>query len=198
MSYMMPFIGGGLGALSGAFTPNYGKLGGQYADTLNQIASSFNPYVNQGFMAKKGLGMIDLAQMGDPTALQNRVAGSFEASPYQKQIMQNTRDQMNMNAAQTGMLGSTAQQSALQHQMADLNNQFQQQYIDRAMHHYDQANQNLQSLGMMMGQQGFQGSQAAAELQAQGALGRLEAGMMPGQWQSMFGDALGGMIGMMK
>jgi len=190
-------IGGLLGLGAGATTPDYTGAANTYSDSMNQIAQGFQPYVNQGFMAKKGLGALGAMNMANPAGLENRLASSYQASPYQNQIMSNTANQMDANSAQTGMLGSTAQQAALQNQMAGLNNQFQQQYIDRGTQQYNQAYGGIQNLGMMMAKQGYDASGTQGQLQQQGALAQLQAANMPTEGQNMFTGALGGAMGMM-
>lgn len=189
--------GAGLGALMGSQTPDYSGAARDYGQTLNQVGQQFNPYIQQGFGAQQQMQGLGKQAMADPAHEQNLLAQGFQSSPSQQQIMQNTRNQMNMNAAQTGMLGSTAQNASMQNQMAGLQNQFQQQYIDRGMNQYNIGQQNLQNLGMMQSQQGFGATRSQAELTSQAALARMQAGEMPSTSHNIFGDALGGAIGMM-
>ena len=198
MSFALPIAGAALGGLGGLFgTPDYSGAGNKYAGTINQIAGGFDPYINQGFLAKKGMAGLGAMNMIAPAALENRLASSYQNSPYQDQIMKNTANMMNYNAAQTGMLGSTSQDAALQNQMAGLQNQFQQQYIDRGTQQYNMGEQGLMGLGQMMGQQGYGASGTQAQLQAQAALAQMQAAMMPSAGGNMFTDALGGITGML-
>lgn len=190
-------IGAGLGALSGAFSPDYRGAAKDYGNTLNQVGQQFNPYIQQGFAAQQQMEGLGKEAMAHPAHEQNLLAQGFQTSPYQQQIMQNTRNQMNMNAAQTGMLGSTAQNASMQNQMAGLQNQFQQQYIDRGMNQYNLGQQNLQNLGMLESQQGFGGMRSQAELTSQAAMARMQAADQPSRASNIFGDAFGGAIGMM-
>jgi len=190
--------GAGLGALMGSQTPDYSGAARDYGQTLNQVGQQFNPYIQQGFAAQQQMQGLGKQAMADPAHEQNLLAQGFQTSPYQQQIMQNTRNQMNMNAAQTGMLGSTSQMGAMQNQMAGMQNQFQQQYIDRGLQQYDIGQQNLQNLGMLESQQGFGATRSQAELGSQAALARMQGAEMGGKAYNMFGDALGGAIGMMK
>lgn len=188
-------LGAGLGGAAGLFGPDYQKAASDYADTMSQISSSFDPYVSQGFAAKKGLGAMSASQMMHPASLENRLALSYHQSPYQQQMTRNLENEMNTNAAMTGMLGSTAQDTALQNQLAKQQDQWQQQYINRGMHQYDIARQNLNQLGMMMAKQGFSADQIEAELEAQAAMAQLQAAMAPSGVQSALTDAMGGALG---
>lgn len=189
---------GAMGGLMGLFgTPDYSGAADDYANTMNQLAASYNPYINQGFMAKKGMAGLGALNMIAPAALQNRLAASYTNSPYQDQIQRNTANMMDMNAARTGMLGSTAEDAALQNQLANQQNQWQQQYIDRGMHQYDMGEQNLMGLGNLMANQGFMGTANQNMMRQQAALAQLQAAMMPTGSQNMFNDAMGTMIGML-
>lgn len=190
----------GLGALGGlasySMTPDYTGYASQYGDAMSDISSDLDPYVSQGFAAKKGLGAMGAMNMIAPAALENRLAASYQMSPYQQQIMQNTTNMMDANAAQTGMLGSTSQDAALQNQLASQQNQWMQQYINRGTQRSELGEQGLQNLGTMMAKQGYGASNTQAQLEAQIAMAQMQAQIAQAQAEqqgtsNIFGDALG-------
>ncbi len=184
---------GALGAASGFMQPNQKDAYNQYASDIRGIADQYNPYTKVG---KGGLycyaGLSALNTLA-PAHVENRLASSFTNSPYQQQIMQNTTNQMNANAAQTGMLGSTAQQSALQDSLASQQNQWQQQYINRGENQYNQGMQGMYNLAGM----GLQGLGSQSRLEQESALGSLKANLAPNEWQSAFTGAAGAMGGLL-
>lgn len=185
----------GIGGYAG--TPDYAGATSQYADTLNKLAQSYNPYIKGGFAAEKGLGALGAMNMIAPAALQNRLAAGFQDSPYQQQMQKNLSKQMDANAAMTGMLGSTSQNAALQNALAGQENQFQQQYINRAMGQYNRGLQNINQLGMLLASQGFQGTNLANQLRGEGALGTLQGEIAPTQSQAGLTGAISGILGML-
>lgn len=165
------FAAAGLGAASGLIAPNQQSGFGNYANTLNQLASEYNPYVNIGEKGLKGYAGISALNVLDPTLPENRMARSYTNSPYQQQILQNTTNMMNANAAQTGMMGSTAQQAALQNALAEQQNQFMQQYINRGTQQYNRGISGMYNLANL----GFQGLGRKTGLQQEAALGQLRS-----------------------
>jgi hypothetical protein len=195
----MPLMMGAMSGFSNMFgAPNYSGSANQYAGRMGDIASQFDPYVNQGFDAKKMMGGLGMMNMLAPNAAQDRIAAGYKNSPYQNQIMQNTSNMMDANAAQTGMLGSTSQQAALQNQLAGQQQQWQDNYINRGLHQYNTGEQNLMGLGNMMAQQGYGASGTEAQLQAQAAMAQLQASMMDDQsgnfWSGLAGGLTGGLL----
>ena len=186
-------IGAGIGGLTGFLSPDQQGAYNQYASDVSNIANQYAPYekIGKGSMYAYGLG--NAMSMIDPTLLQNRVASSYNMSPYQQQMMQNTTAQMNANAAQTGMLGSTAQQAALQDALASQQNQWEQQYINRGMGQYNRGMQGMYNLANL----GFQGMGRETRLENEAALGRLRANLAPSQAENIFTDAAGGAMGLL-
>lgn len=190
--YMMA-TGAGLGALGGFLSPDQSSAYNQYADTLNQLAQAYNPYVNIGEGGLKGGAALTGLNALFPTLPENRMAASFQMSPYQQQMQQNLMNQMNANAATTGMLGSTAQDAALQNALASQYNQMQQQYINRGTNQYNQAINNMYRLAGM----GMQGLGRQTGLEQEAALGSLRSDLSQQPWQQTLTGALGGAIGFM-
>lgn len=190
MAYALPAAMGGIGAAAGFMSPNYKQAYDQYAQSMQNIAGNYNPYIRGGAGAEGGLAALGIHNLADPAGLENRLAASYKDSPYQTQMATNLSNKMNTNAALTGMIGSTAQQTALQNSLAGQENQFQQQYINRGMQQYGQNLQNLQALGMMMGQQGFGAMGQKQGMLQEGALGTLKGAMAPSQLeQALIGGA---------
>ena len=182
----------GAGAALGYFgTPDYSQAYGRYADTLQGLGARYNPYIRGGAMAEKGLAAIGGYLMANPAGLENRLSSSYEQSPYQTQMLHNLENEMNYNAAQTGMLGSTAENSALQKALADQQNQWMQQYINRGMQQFGQGYQGLQNIGTLAANQGFQGLGAQIGLGQEAALGRLKGDLAPSPFQEAFTTGAG-------
>ena len=190
MSYALPAAMGGVGALSGIFSPDKSSAYSHYQDRLNQLAQMYQPYTQAGERGLKGYGMMSGLNVLDPTGPENRMAGSFTDSPYQSQMMNNTTNQMNANAANQGMLNSTAQQSALQNSLAGQQNQWQQQYINRGTNQYNQGISNMGNISQM----GLSALGHQTGLYQEGALGGLESELSPSRWDQAFTGAAGGAL----
>ena len=182
---------GGLGAIAGAMSPDYSAAANTYQQQLQQLAQQYQPYERMGKIGYGMTGALGAAQMANPAGVQNRLAASYTNSPYQQSIMNQTAQQMDTNAAETGMLGSTAANAALQNDMAGMQNQFEQQYINRGMNQFDLGENQMNRLGMTLGGQGYNAFNTGQELQAQGDLAQMQAAMMPSQGSSSFSDMLG-------
>jgi hypothetical protein len=189
-----PMVGAGLGGAMGLASPNQQHAYNQYAAQLNQISQQYNPYINVGEAGLKGYGAMSALNTLAPTLSENRMAATFSNSPYQQQIMQNTSDQMDANAAQTGMLGSTAQQAQLQNALAAQENQFQQQYINRGENEYNRGINSMYNLAGM----GMKGLGAQTALEQEAALGTLKGGLAPSPLESGLEGAMGGAMGMAR
>jgi len=194
----LPLATGIMGGLVGGFgSPNYQDAYNKYAQNLQQLSANYNPYIRAGAGAEAGLAGIGIHNLIDPAALENKLASSYQDSPYQTQMLHNTQRMMDANAAQTGMVGSTAQKAALQNALAGQENQFQQQYIDRGTQNYLNSLRNLQSLGMMLGQQGYGAFNQKQGLLQGGALAQLQGGLQPNPWQeALIGGAGGALAGL--
>ena len=185
-----------LGAASGYLgTPDYSSSFGDYANAIDALGQKYNPYIKGGAMAEKGLGALGGYMMANPAGLENRLAASYQQSPYQTQQLNNLQNQMNTNAAQTGMLGSTAQQAALQNALAGQQNQWMQQYINRGTQQFGQGYGGLQNVGMLAANQGFNALGAQTQLGQEAALGRLKGSLAPTAFQNSMTGAIG--MGMM-
>lgn len=192
-------LSAGLGALGGFMggsqIPDYSQAANQYANNMSQLSQNMNPYIQGG---QQGQNMaLDLArqQMDQPAALQNQLAEGFVASPYQNQMQLNLSNMMNTNAANTGMLGSTSANAALQNQLAEMQNQFMNQYIDRGTQMYGLGSQGMNQMATLMTNQGFTAQQISDQLQAQGYMAQMQGQMMPTQQQSGIQGAIGGALG---
>lgn len=175
----------GVGATLGYFgSPDYSQAYNKYANTIEGLGARYNPYIRGGAMAEKGLAGMGSYLMANPAGLENRLANSYNQSDYQTQMLRNLENEMNYNAAQTGMLGSTAENSALQKALADQQNQWMQQYINRGMQQFGQGYQGLQNIGTLAANQGFQGLGAQIGLGQEAALGRLKGDLAPSPFQN--------------
>ena len=195
-----PAIGGSSGGLFNLFQkkPDYGPAFQQYGQELGDISKQYDPFIQGGEQAFGKYGNLSDLLTTDPTHFINQISAGYKESPYQQQMDKNLSRMMNYNSATTGMLGSTAAQSALQNQLAGQQNQFQQQYI----------NQGLSQLGMGMGglqdisHLGFQGLGKQTGLEQEGAMARARAAMQqaqqgaqPGGFGRFMQGAAGGILG---
>ena len=181
-----------LGGLAGYFgTPDYSSVYGDYSKAMNALGAKYDPYIRGGAMAEKGLAGLNSYLMANPAGLENRLAGSFQNSNYQNQMQDQLRRQMNANAAETGMLGSTAQNAQLQNALANQQNQWMQDYINRGTQQFGMGYGGLQNLGMMLGQQGFNALGQQTDLGKEAALAAVKGGLSPTRYQNAMIDALG-------
>ena len=185
-------LGGLGGAVAGSQVPDYSGIADKYNQQLSQLAQNLNPYIAAGQRGQQQAIALAQQQMQHPAALENQLATGFVASPYQQQMQRNLANMMNYNAANTGMLGSTAANAALQNQLANMQNQWMQQYIDRGTQMYGLGSGDINRTYDLMQQQGFAGQQLADQLRAQGLMAAMEGQMMPTQRQSAITGGLGG------
>lgn len=141
-----------------------------YANQMNQMGNSYNPYVTQGQQAGQQFGDLSNMLTQDPNALQNQIASGFQMSPYQQYLMKMTTDRSNMNAANSGMIQSPVAQEALNAQISALGGQFQNEYINRGMQSFGQGYQGLGNLNEM----GYNALGAKNEYLGAGAAGRFQ------------------------
>lgn len=185
-----------LGGLAGYFgTPDYASAFGDYSSAMNNLGAKFNPYIRAGAMSEKGLAGLNSYLMANPAALENRLAGSYQNSDYQNKMLNQTANMMNANAANTGMLGSTAQNAALQNSLANQQNQWMQDYINRGTQQFGMGYNGLNNLGMMLGQQGFSALGQQTDLGKEAALAQLKGQLAPTKSQNAWEDALGMVMG---
>jgi len=173
---------------------------------MNAIGQSFNPMIQRGYAAdamadqnyqnflKQQQGLIN-----NPNALQDSITKGFSVSPYQQSLLDTTTKQMNMNAANTGMIQSPVAQQALNSKLNTMTGQFMNDYINRGMATYNQGLNGYSTLNNMLNldrTQGYgalqdkesaEGQQAGAQLQ--GDISQQNA------YNNMFGDALSGLSG---
>lgn len=193
---MPPALGFAGGGLAGYFgTPDYGKAYNNYGKSIENLSQSYNPYIRGGAISEKGLGALGMYGLANPAGLENRMASSYQMSPFQQQQLTDLSKQMDANAAMTGMLGSTSSNIALQNALASQQNEWQQQYIDRATNQYNTSLNNLNSLGMMIGNQGFNALNSKNSLMNESYLAKLKSQMSQAPWQSGLTSAVGTALG---
>lgn len=138
-----------------------------YANAMRQRAGAYDPIVNMGNDARNLSWEQYQKLVNNPNAVQDQVASGFYMSPYQQQMQDQVTKQMNMNAANTGMLNSGGAQKALQDNLTSMTGQYENQYIDRGMNSYGAGLNGLNGLSNL----GFQsmGRQDDLNSQAYGA-----------------------------
>jgi len=198
MMYAAPMAMGLLSGLTGYMnTPDYQGISQQFTNQMQGLSDQWNPYLQRADQARKGQIGMNAYQMANPAGLENRLSSSFTNSPYQNQLLTNTQNQMNANAANTGMLGSTAQQGQLQNQMAGQENQWQQQYIDRGTNQYNMASNHLNQMATMMQQQGFNAQQIQDAMMEKAYQSQMQAALQPSRGQNALTGFVGGIEGLL-
>ncbi len=190
--------GVGLGALSSYMGASSREQAiSAYEQQLKALAGRYLPYEQHGTQAMDAAQAVARGQMAHPAGLETRLAASYQISPYQTQMLRNIRDQMNTNAAQTGMLGSTAQQANLQNALATHQNQWEQQYINRGVHQYGMGFGAQNSLASQLGRQGFSALGDDVQLRAKADMAGLQSGLMGSGLSNAISGGLGAYEGMM-
>jgi len=160
----------------------------KYAQRINDLGHSYDPSVQGGKTAFGDLGKQLGMLLSNPAFMQNKLAGEFQQSPYQKSMIHQVTNQMNNNAANTGMLGSGAANNALAGQVSNDVGQFENNYINQGLGQYDHGlNQ-----GDFMSNLGMNGLNSANQYFQQGDQARLMADMShQNAMNSMIGTGLG-------
>jgi hypothetical protein len=180
-------FGGGSGDRSGAFN--------DYAQFMGNAANRYNPWIDAGNRARDMNEAQYARIINNPNAVQDQVAAGFSMSPYQKFMEDEMTRRMNNNAANTGMLGTSAANRSLMDDLLKMTGQFQDTYINRGMNTYNrglQGNDFLSQLGMsgLNAQDNLLEQQAAAQLKGNIASQDANTGM----WGDILGLA-GGVAG---
>lgn len=161
----------------------------QYNHQMQGLAGHYQPWVNQGWKNNQQFSQHNMNDANNPTYEMNKIAGTWQASPFQQNMMHGVSGMMNNNAAQTGMLGSTSANSQLQGDLTNMVGQYQHQYVQDGMDQYNNAIRNQGYLG----QQGLNALGQQSQLSQEGYLGGLEGARANDQWHNnLYSDALGG------
>lgn len=194
---------------SGGESPKYKSLSpgfNNFANEMDRASQRYQGYVDTGNKARD-MSMDQYSKLiSNPNFLQDMVSKGFSESPYQQYITDMTQKRMNMNAANTGMLGSGAANRALSNEINTMTGQFMNDYINRGMGSYSQGLGGLNNLSQM----GLSALNSQDPLLEQAAAGRLKgytsdvetdqrnAEMKANQGNNMLGTGLGiagGIIG---
>lgn len=191
---------GGIGSLIGGGS-HAQQAYSDYSHEIQGLSDTYQPFVDQGKQALREYYDASNANVQHPTDLINQIASTYQDSPYMtqslNQSLSQTQDMMNRNAATTGMLGSTsankALQSSLMGQAAGYRQQSMQDYINQVLGTYRGGMGGLSEVGRtglsaLSGQAGLQEQAMAAEAKAQNT---------PSSSDSMWGDALGALGGIL-
>jgi hypothetical protein len=108
----------------------------EYAKKQREIGNSYDPYINRGREADDFLWGQNQDLVNNPNALQDRIAGGYQQSPYQKRLLDDTTQRYNINAAHSGMIQSPLAQQALNDRMNTMTGEFMNDYIGRGMGAY--------------------------------------------------------------
>lgn len=175
----------------GFFNNLFGANGQPYSDFANQensFANEYNPWVNTGQNANNFLYGQYQQNANNPNQLQNQLMNGYQNSPFQQNLLNQTTNRMNMNAANTGMLGSGASNVALGQQLNDMTGQFQNNYVDRGLGIYNNSMQGMQGLDSL----GLQALGGKTGMQEAGAIANLKAAQTNNSlWPNVIGGTLG-------
>lgn len=108
----------------------------QFGQNEQQLAQMYAPWANKGLDANNFLYNQWKQNATNPNGLEDSLASHFQNSPYQSNLLNMTQQRLNANAANTGMLGSTASNAYMAGQLNDMTGQFQNDYIDKGMQTY--------------------------------------------------------------
>ncbi len=180
-----PAIGSMIGDL---LTPNNRKAYNEYSQNLMNLSGTYNPWAKLGFNAFKTGTNLATQNTLNPAMLQNTLAQSFQMSPYQSNLENKTMDQMNVNAANTGMVGSQSANNTLASQLNRMTGQFENQYIDRGLNQY---NQGLNSLLTHSAPMGFNALNNQNRLAQTGYQAQLQGHLANNAWWGNVANAVG-------
>lgn len=157
----------------------------QFGNEMDQAATRYGGYVDSGNQARN-LSMDEYTKLiQNPNFLQDMISKGFSESPYQNYITDQTQKRMNMNAANTGMLGSGAANRALSGEINNMTGQFMNDYINRGINSYGQGLSGLQG----MTQLGFNALGSQDSLMEQAAAARLKGTMSDNETNQMNAQA---------
>lgn len=180
MGFLNSVLGDGDGDYSSAF--------GDYAKFMGDKANRYNPIIDTGNRARDMNEAEYRRNTQNPNEIQDKVAGGFNYSPYQKFMLDNVTDRMNYNATNTGMLGTTAANRSLMDDLLKMTGQFEDTYINRGMASYNTGLEGNKFLADM----GFRGLGAQDALYEQQAAAQLKEAMAKKEAESSgWGDLIG-------
>ena len=116
------------------------------------ISTSYDPWSQGGLSDFQTASRVAQMNAANPQHAVNQLSSSFQNSPYQQNLLNQTQQQLASNAAQTGMLGSQTANLQLANQMNDMTGQFQNQYINQGL---GVMNQGLNTLSSSLSPQGL-------------------------------------------
>lgn len=177
----MSIFGDIAGGLFGGSDDN-SKAFKEYAAEMRNRMPVYDPWVQAGDRARNLEEAEFKKLIENPNFLQDLVAKGYQASPYQNYITDMVTKRMNMNAANTGMLGSGAANRALQQELTGMTGQFLNDYIGRGMGSYNQGLGGMESLRNM----GFNSLQAQDQLLSQAAGAQLQGQLSKNASESSF------------
>jgi hypothetical protein len=201
-----PYAAGGLASLLGGLGTSqaYSGLGAQLGQ-LQPLLEKYRQMAVGGLapFQKAGVGALGqfqqaLGGMADPQAYINKVMGSYQQSPEAHQQIQQAMQAANQAASASGMLGSGAEQTALQKQAQQLTAADQQRYLQNVLGVGGQYRAGLGQLlglgaqtGAQMGQFDIGTGQDIANVLARQAQAQAQA------QQAQTGGILGGLGGLL-
>ncbi len=160
----------------------------QYADRMEGIGNTYNPYIERGQDAGQQYGDLSEWMTQNPNALQDQAAAGYEMSPYQKYLLDQTTQRSNMNAANSGMIQSPLAQKALNQDINLQTGQFMNDYIQRSLGTFGMGYEGLGNINNL----GYNALGEKNQYMGAGAAGRFQ-GDVSGQnaFNKMIGTGLG-------
>lgn len=162
-------------AAMGYFDKMQNPFGSSVSQFFQQIPGSISPYLNPYVQQGQNAGNMLQGQYGqllnDPSAIMNKIGGSFQSSPgyeYQKKQMMNA---VNNAAAAGGYMGSPQAQQRMAENIGGLANQDYWNYMNKGLGLYGQGLQGEQGLNQLgFGASSQMAQQLADALRQQGML----------------------------
>lgn len=180
--------GAGLGIAAGMMAPNTSGAYNDYANEMDGYSKSYDPYIDSG---RLNMGRLNAAyghMQNNPTAEMDEIAQHFTLSPAEQTILSHTKNMMNQNASSTGLLGSTAANSALQGKMSGDVGQFLGNYVQQGLGQYDKSLDGMSG----MFNTGYNALNQQNQMEQEAALGRAKGSLANDQWNSnIIADGIG-------
>lgn len=164
------FMGGGTG--KDPYTSNRGAFD-DYGQAMQKEHDRLNGYFNRGNQAGEASYNAYNRDINDPNYMQDKIAGGYQQSPYQKMLLDQVTKRLNYNSANSGMMGSGAANRALMQELNAQTGQFQNEYIQRGLGLYGQGLKGMDTLGGY----GLEAAKTQADLAQEAAGGQMKGKM---------------------
>jgi hypothetical protein len=179
-----------LGLLSEEMNKRTQGAYGDYSNQMVGVANSYDPYIQTGQVNLSRLNDAYNHMMQNPTAKMDDISRHFSLSPYESNILSHTQNALNQNAANTGLLGSTSANEALQSELSGDVGKFQDHYVQEGLGQYDKALDGMNSLNM----EGLNALENRNKWLQEASLGNVKQGIAS---DTSGNNMMGGIIGLL-